>query len=48
MKTKINVNRYLFHVLHPNSRNGILKSGLITNNKAASFIPSGVFVHNVI
>jgi hypothetical protein len=48
MKTKINVNRYLFHVSHPNSRNGIKKRGLLTNKKTVSCIPSGVYAHNVL
>ena len=47
MRTKINVNRYLFHVSHPCSRNGISKWGLLVNDKIASCIPNGVYAHNL-
>jgi hypothetical protein len=46
--SKIKTNRYLFHVAHPISREGILKWGLLTNGKENSVIPEGVYAHNLL
>ena len=48
MKTKINVNRYLFHVSHPIHREEILKFGLLAFEKGYSCIPTGVYAHNML
>ncbi len=48
MKTKINVNRNLFHVSHQIHREEILKFGLLAFEKEYSCIPTGVYAHNML
>lgn len=48
MKRKVNVNRYLFHVSHPYTRESILEKGLLVSGRENSIITRGVYAHNLI